>query len=129
MTSTHHNPTTATPVAGGYSQGLEVRTPGRLLHISGQIPEDRSGNVPTSFDDQCRQVWRNVEAVIASADMTLDDLVKVTTFLSGGRYREANARIRQQVLGDAVPALTVIVVGIYDEQWLLEIEAIAYQHD
>jgi 2-iminobutanoate/2-iminopropanoate deaminase len=29
------------------------------------------------------------------------------------------------VLGDHSPALTIIITGIYDEAWLLEIEAIA----
>jgi 2-iminobutanoate/2-iminopropanoate deaminase len=29
------------------------------------------------------------------------------------------------VLGERAPALTVIITGIYDEAWLLEIEAIA----
>jgi hypothetical protein len=33
--------------------------------------------------------------------------------------------VRQEVLGTHRPALTVIITGIYDERWLLEIEAIA----
>jgi hypothetical protein len=49
----------------------------------------------------------------------------VTTFLSDRRWREDNRRIRIEVLGERAPALTVIITGIYDESWLLEIEAIA----
>jgi 2-iminobutanoate/2-iminopropanoate deaminase len=52
-------------------------------------------------------------------------LTKVTIFLSDRRYREANARIRHEILGDHSPALTIIITGIYDETWLLEIEAVA----
>lgn len=33
--------------------------------------------------------------------------------------------VRQEVLGDRAPALTVVIATIYDEDWLLEIEAIA----
>ena len=127
MGGIRHNPANAPSAAGGYSQGLEVATPGRLLHISGQIPEDGEGNMPEGFDEQCRQVWRNVKAVLRSAGMTRADLVKVATFLSSRRYREANSRIRQEELAGATPALTVIITDIYDEAWLLEIEAIAYQ--
>jgi enamine deaminase RidA (YjgF/YER057c/UK114 family) len=29
------------------------------------------------------------------------------------------------VLGDRSPALTVVVAGIFDERWLVEIEAVA----
>lgn len=57
--------------------------------------------------------------------MGLSDLGKVTTFLSGRAYREENSAIRRQVLGDHAPALTVIITGIHDEAWLLEIEAVA----
>ena len=57
--------------------------------------------------------------------MALGNLVKVTVFLSDRKYREANSRIRKELLGQISPALTIIITGIYDEKWLLEIEAIA----
>jgi enamine deaminase RidA (YjgF/YER057c/UK114 family) len=57
--------------------------------------------------------------------MALSDLVKVTVFLSDRQYRAANAAVRKEVLGTHTPALTIIITGIYDEEWLLEIEAIA----
>lgn len=122
-----HNPSKGPATGGEYSQGIEVATPGRLLHISGQIPEDPSGRSPKDFDAQCEQVWANVRAVLESAGMTTADLLKVTTFLSDRDHRAANSRIRQRVLGNAQPALTVIITGIYDERWMLEIETVAYQ--
>ncbi|GAA1563633.1 RidA family protein [Actinomadura kijaniata] len=97
----------------------------RLVFVSGQVPEDETGHVPEDFDSQCRLAWRNVLSVLEAADMTVRNLVKVTVFLSDRRYREANARIRHEVLGDHSPALTIIITGIYDEAWLLEIEAVA----
>ena len=51
--------------------------------------------------------------------------MKVTIYLSDRRYREANSRIRAEVLGDHPCALTIIITGIYSEEWLLEIEGIA----
>ena len=54
--------------------------------------------------------------------MSLENLVKVTIFLSDRRHRAANAKIRHEVLGEHRPALTIIITGIYDEAWLLEIE-------
>jgi hypothetical protein len=33
--------------------------------------------------------------------------------------------VRQEFLGAHSPALTVIITGIFDEKWLLEIEAVA----
>ncbi len=113
------------PVANAYAQAFEVESASRLLFISGQIPAGADGVVPTAFKDQARLVWRNIEAQLAAADMTLDNLVKVTTFLSDRRDRQANLEVRREVLADRSPALTIIIAGIYDEAWLLEIEAIA----
>ena len=57
--------------------------------------------------------------------MGLDDLVKVTTFLADRGYAAENRRVRQEIFGDRSPALTVVVAGIFDERWLVEIEAVA----
>jgi enamine deaminase RidA (YjgF/YER057c/UK114 family) len=117
--------TTIDPQPRSYGQGAEVTDATRLLFVSGQVPADDDDHVPADFDDQCRLAWRNVLAVLAAAGLAAHNLVKVTVFLSDRRYREANARIRHEVLGGHSPALTVIITGIYDEAWLLEIEAVA----
>jgi enamine deaminase RidA (YjgF/YER057c/UK114 family) len=111
--------------SGGYAQALELRAPSRLLFISGQIPVDRAGSVPKDFDAQCRLVWSHVQAQLRAAGMTLDHLVKVTTYLGDRQHALQNSAIRREVLGTRSPALTVLIAGIYDSDWLLEIEAIA----
>ncbi|GFE78605.1 hypothetical protein GCM10011487_06050 [Steroidobacter agaridevorans] len=108
-----------------YAQARLVERPSKLLFISGQVPADAEGKVPERFEDQCRLVWRNIEAQLTAAGMKLTDLVKVTVFLSDRQFRAANAAVRKEVLGAHAPALTIIITGIYDEEWLLEIEAIA----
>jgi len=110
---------------GGYAQAVETAAPTRWLHVSGQIPVAPDGRVPEGFEAQCRRAWANVEAQLRAGGMSLDDLVKVTTYLADRRDGEANGRIRREVLGVRRPALTVIVAGIYDAGWLLEIEAVA----
>jgi 2-iminobutanoate/2-iminopropanoate deaminase len=51
--------------------------------------------------------------------------VKVTTYLSDRRFGFENGELRREILGDRTPALTVIIAAIFDDSWLLEIEAIA----
>ena len=97
----------------------------RFLFISGQIPVGKDQSVPADFGAQARLVWAHIGEQLAAAGMTLDDLAKVTIFLSDRRYRAENAAVRKEVLGDRAPALTIIIAGIYDEAWLLEIEAVA----
>lgn len=125
MKTTPRNPAKAPGPLGGYSQGLDVVGFSRLLFVSGQIPETTGGTVPAGFEAQCRQVWANIEAVLEDADLGLDNLVKVTTFLTDRKQAEANGRIRREVLGDRRPALTVVVAQTLESPWLLEIEAIA----
>ncbi|MDG1858200.1 MAG: RidA family protein [Emcibacteraceae bacterium] len=110
---------------GGYSQAIEVTVSTRTLYISGQIPVDLDENVPDNFSDQARLVWQNIINQLNATDMTVSNIVKHTTYLSSREYRDGNSRIRQEMLGDHAPALTVIIADIYHEAWLLEIEAIA----
>lgn len=113
------------PTQMSYSQASLVVTPSQFLFISGQVPADGDNRVPADFDAQCRLVWSNIETQLAAAGMGLSNLVKVTTFLSDRQYRSINARIRHEILSGHAPALTVIIAGIYEPEWLLEIEAIA----
>jgi len=115
----------APKAAGGYAQALEVESASRLLFISGQIPESAAGELAPTFEEQARQAWKNVFAQLAAAGMKAENLVKVTTFLSSREYALANRAIRKEALGNHAPALTVVIAGIFDERWLLEIEAIA----
>jgi 2-iminobutanoate/2-iminopropanoate deaminase len=121
----HFNAPTVQAPKGGYAGLCEVTGAQRLAFVSGQIPADIDGKVPSDFLSQARLAWANVEAQLKEAGMTLDNLVKVTTFLSDRQYNLQNRAVRQEVLGDRTPALTVIITGIFDSAWLLEIEAIA----
>ncbi|HEY0503252.1 MAG TPA: RidA family protein [Lysobacter sp.] len=115
------------PVDSTYALAHEVSQPGRLLFVSGQVPEADDGSVPAGFAAQCRLAFANVEAQLKAADMTFDHLAKLTVFLSDRKYRDEARRVRHEMLGHlkVPPALTVVITGIYDEAWLLEIEAIA----
>lgn len=110
---------------GGYAQAMEVTGASRILYVSGQIPAATDGSVPQSFEDQARLCWANVIAQLRAAGMTLDNLVKVTIFLSDRKYTADYRRVRIEVLEGRQIGLTTIITGIFDEKWLLEIEAIA----
>ncbi|MBN8552835.1 MAG: RidA family protein [Caulobacterales bacterium] len=113
------------PVKGSYPQAVEVTGAERWLFLSGQVPLAPDGTLALDFGDQCRQVWANLEAQLAAADMTLDNLVKVTTYLSDRRFSLENRRVRLEVLAARQPALTVIVADLFEREWLVEIEAVA----
>ena len=113
------------PTDASYAQAQLVTGASRLLFVSGQVPVLPDGSVPAGFEAQCRAVWLNLEAQLGAAGMTFANLVKITVFLSDRAYRAENTRVRKAVLGELAPAITVIITGIFDEAWLLEIEAVA----
>jgi len=119
------NASDAPQPVGGYSQAVELTGATRIVFVSGQIPVTADNKAPQEFDAQARQAWANVVAQLKAADMTLDNLIKVTIFLSDRKYIPEYRRVRQEVLAGRKVALTTIITGIFDEQWLLEIEGIA----
>jgi 2-iminobutanoate/2-iminopropanoate deaminase len=125
MKVTSVNSPSAPRPAGGYSQAVDISGAQRFLYVSGQIPETTTGHVPADFPMQARLVWRNVLAQLDAAGMSVSNLVKITTFLSSREFAIANREIRLEVLGAHRPAVSVIIPGIFDEKWLLEIEAVA----
>jgi 2-iminobutanoate/2-iminopropanoate deaminase len=108
-----------------YSQAVSLSGHRTLLFVSGQIPADKDGHLPADFEAQARLCWNNLFAQLEAGGMGLSNLVKVTVFLKHYEDRDANAKVRFEVLGDHRPALSTIITDVYDPDWLLEIEAIA----
>lgn len=110
---------------GSYVQALEVTNTSRRLYISGQAPITAAGMVPATFKEQAETVWRNILAQLHAADMSAENLVKATTFLSDRKFREENREVRHAILNGHTFALTVVLAGMFEDGWLLEIDAIA----
>ncbi len=116
---------------GSYSPGWEVSN-GRLIHVAGQIPWDAEGRTVAKGDvaGQTRQVFDNIAAVLAEADATLDDVIKITIFAADIRYRDEINRVRSETFSPPYPASTqVAVAALVDPEWLVEIEAVAFVPD
>jgi 2-iminobutanoate/2-iminopropanoate deaminase len=119
------NPKTIAAPVGPYAHGCMVTEGSRILFISGQIPAGPDGKVPPDFENQARNVWRNIEAVLVEAGMNFDNLVKTTTFLTNHDQLLSNRTIRNEMLGERKCASSAIVAQTLLSEWLLEIEAIA----
>lgn len=108
-----------------YAEAMEVVEAKRWLFLSGQTPMRPDGTIPEDFREQARQVWANIVAQLRAAEMTLDNLVKVNVFLTDRRYGTIHRAIREEILGERVLGLTVVIVDMLDERMLLEVEVIA----
>jgi 2-iminobutanoate/2-iminopropanoate deaminase len=119
-------PTVYSPVR--YAQGIKT-TGGTIVWISGQVSQDRDGKVvhKGDFTAQARQALTNLKAMVEAAGGTIQDIIKVNTYLTDLRYREELARVRAEFFPDGkLPASTLVgVTGLADPDMLVEIEAIA----
>lgn len=108
---------------GTYSQA--VRHQG-LVFISGQIPLDPVSMevVPGGIEAQIRQVFDNLSAVCTAAGGSLDDIVKLTIFLTDmGDFPQVNS-IMGQYFSTPYPARAAVQVAALPKGVSVEMDAI-----
>ncbi|MDH6271054.1 2-iminobutanoate/2-iminopropanoate deaminase [Rhizobium leguminosarum] len=113
------------PASPDYIHALEVRHPSRLLFVSGTMGLDQKGMAAADLEGQLELIWSNLGAILASADMTVDNIVRLTSYLSNGAFMEANQDARLRALGGRAVPTTAIIVETLRDDWLVEIEIIA----
>jgi len=120
------NPTEGVyPATGDYVHALEVQGAQRLLFVAGTMGLDASGVPGKTLEAQLDLIWSNLRAILASAGMTVDNIVRLTSYLTDPAYAEANAAARIAALGGRAVPTTAIVVQTLTSDWLVEIEVIA----
>src|SRR5687767_4331267 len=113
------------PTSSDYVHAVEVQEPRRFLYISGTMGLDERGAVGASLTEQLDLIWANIRTILASAGMTVDNIVRLTSYLGDASYAEANGAARVQALGGRVVPTTAIVVTTLESDWLVEIEVVA----
>jgi 2-iminobutanoate/2-iminopropanoate deaminase len=101
---------------------------GGLVFVSGCVPVDAEGKLVGGGDvgAQARQALANVGAVLAAANATFADVVKVTVYLTDIEDRPRINDVRREVFGAARPASTLVEVSrLAVPGALVEIEAVA----
>jgi 2-iminobutanoate/2-iminopropanoate deaminase len=119
------NANNAPPPVAAYTQAIEVTGATRTLYISGQVGQRMDGTTPDDIVEQSRLAWQNLEAQLNAAGMTLDNLVKITTILPNRGDLIAAREARSAVMGERRPASTLIVGGLANPAWKIEVEGIA----
>lgn len=118
------NPNTVHAPAG-YTHLVEV---GNLVFLSGQVGRNAAGEIVGAGDPgaQTEQIFKNIEACLRDAGCTLDDIIKVTIFITDYSYKEAVLKVRDKYLGANPPASTFVVCSsLALPEYLVEIECIA----
>ena len=121
-----HNPSRGIYSAtDDYLHALEVRGAERMLFVSGTMGLDPTGAPGASLEAQLELIWSNIRAILADAEMTVDNVVRLTSYLRDASYADANAAARVEALGGRAIPTTAIVAETLVSDWLVEIEVIA----
>jgi reactive intermediate/imine deaminase len=117
----------ATPTApsaiGTYSQAVRV---GNTIWVSGQIPLDPKTKelVGGGIEPQARQTFANLEAIVTAAKATLDDVVKVTIFLTDLSHFALINGVMAEHFREPYPARAAIGVASLPRGAMIEVECI-----
>jgi reactive intermediate/imine deaminase len=114
--------------AAGFSQAWLVEGARSIAFVSGQAPISADGRLVGGgdFEAQVRQVFENLQTVLAEAGMDLGAVVKLTVYLTDmGRLRDYT-RIKGEFFTGEQPASTALgVTALARPEMMVEVEAIA----
>jgi len=74
-------PTSIAAPAANYAHAVLSEHAGNLLHVSGVVAVRADGTIPDDVADQAAVIWSNIFAILAAADMTVADIVSITTYV------------------------------------------------
>ena len=105
----------------GFSRAVRV---GDRVHVSGTAPIWPDGSCPDDPVAQTRRCLDLIEAALREAGASLRDVVRTRMFVTDAAVADAVGEAHGEYFGDIRPAATMVVVaGLIDPRWLVEIEA------
>lgn len=120
------NPKTVAGPFGAYSQYCEFDLPARVIQTAGQVGVRTDGTIADAIEDQCHWALTNLLAILADAKMEAADITKLTVFLLDQADVKAYRAARDTLLGAFRPPTTLVIVkGLANPAWRVEIEACA----
>jgi 2-iminobutanoate/2-iminopropanoate deaminase len=107
----HRNPPSVHAPLGGYTHQIELHGPQRLLVLSGQVGMTLEGSVPDDAGDQLDLALENVLSNLESAAMGIEDLVKLTFYITEPIEADRRRAILAERLGGHRPCMTLVYVA------------------
>jgi enamine deaminase RidA (YjgF/YER057c/UK114 family) len=121
----------APPIRPYYSNCVKVAAGSALLFLSGQVGMDASGRiVGADAASQTKQAIENLRLMLEANGATLDDVVRVTVYVTDMRHFDEIATVRLQAFPKNGPSSTIVEVRALALPGLLvEIDAVAVLPD
>ena len=126
MTLKNHDPAGIHAPLGSYTHAVEMGGGMRRVSASGRVGRRPDGSPGAGMEGEPRPTGANIAAILSAADMTLRDIVKITTIVVRTEDLKVHGRIRAEVLGEHRAAATgFCVTQLATPDMLCEIEVTA----
>ncbi len=113
------------PATSDYVHAMKINGLNSILFVSGTMGLRLDGVPGADIDEQLVLVWKNIKAILADAGMSINNVVRTTSYLRDPAYTHANQEARVKALNGRVVPTTTIVAQTLSAGWLVEIEVIA----
>jgi enamine deaminase RidA (YjgF/YER057c/UK114 family) len=104
---------------------MSVRATGTHVFLRGQVGQDLKGHVVGVGDPaaQAEQAMANVKTLLKEQGAKLEDICKITVYITDRAYREPVYRVVGKWLKGVFPVSTgLIVQGLARPEWVMEID-------
>jgi len=109
-----------------YWNAVEVKAGSDLVFSSGIVGMTADGTIPDEPKAQVDLAWDNLAAFLKDAGLTSENLVRLQMYYASRAVIDLSREARIRVLGDHMGcAVTGIVCGLMDEEFVLEIDLVA----
>ena len=129
MVKTFNNPDTVAAPVAKYSHAVRLDLGNAvLIYTAGQVAVDKAGQIVGKGDikAQTECVFENLKAILEANSASLQDIIKLTVFVTDMSFRGDLSAVRDRYLGDHAPTSTLVEVSsLASPDWLIEIEAVA----
>jgi 2-iminobutanoate/2-iminopropanoate deaminase len=120
------NPTTMPPPLAAYSHAVSAPVGKRMLFASGQLGAEPGGFIPDDVEAQAVLCFRNIEAILAEADMSFADVMRFTAYVTDRAYFPIYGAVRSRYAPSGAFASTLVIVsGFTLPEFKIEVEATA----
>lgn len=111
---------------GPYNQAIQA---GNTLYVSGQIPliPETMELINTGVADETHQVLKNVQAILAHAGYTLNDVVKASIFIANMDDFATINEVYAQYFTENQPARETVAVKTLPKNVNVEISVIVWK--
>ena len=105
----------------GFSRAVRI---GDRVIVSGTAPIWEDGKVDPDPAQQARRCLEIILAALAEGGAGPQHVVRTRTYLTDASDADAVGQVHGEIFGDVRPASTMVVVaGLLDERWKVEMEA------